>query len=140
MKIINSEWFSGLKSNTKELFFLELLTNTLSGDIENQLKILQLKQFSQVQLSKRAELWRMVGINELKTGRSAEQVKRFFAESLKLNPNDLKTRSLVWSLHGGHWLALALVNLWYLLLRPKKKTASLNNSKSERLQVLLGHK
>jgi hypothetical protein len=140
MKILHLEWFTELKSNTKELFFLDLLTNTLTGDTESQLKILQHKQFAGIRSSKQAELWRMVGIDALRAGRNSKQVKYFLEESLKLNPNDPKTLSLLQSLHAGRWLALTLVNLWHLFLRLKKRTVGSSNSQSERLQVLLGHK
>ena len=52
MKILNSEWFDRLSLNTKNLFFLDLLTNVLSGDIENQKLILQSEQFSELPESK----------------------------------------------------------------------------------------
>jgi hypothetical protein len=140
LKILNADWFCELTQHTRELFFLDLLTNTLTGEPEKQNQILRHEQFSNVQPSKQAELWRMVGIDSLKTGCDSAQVKYFLEESLKLNPRDTKTRLIILSLWVSRWLALTLVQFWHLLLELKKKTGARNRSKSERLQVLLGHK
>ena len=76
MKILNSEWFDRLSLNTKNLFFLDLLTNVLSGDIENQKLVLQSEQFSELPESSRAELWRMAGINMLQTSQDLSRQNR----------------------------------------------------------------
>jgi glycosyltransferase involved in cell wall biosynthesis len=140
LKILNSDWFCGLTHYTKELFFLEFLTETLTGDPEKQTQVLLHPQIFQVQAAKRAELWRMVGIDSLKTGSHSAQVRYFFEESVKLNPRDSKTRLMIVSLRVGRWLALILVHAWQLLLELRKKARLQGPSKSERLQMLLGHK
>ncbi len=140
LKIINTEWFNRLSLATREMFFLDSLTRALSGDTEKQLQILQNRQFAGISPFKQADLWRMVGIDALKNGCDSAQVSVFFQESLKLNPADSKTRILSRSLSVGRPVALALVNVWYLLLGAGKRMSSARDSRSLRLQKLLGIK
>lgn len=137
MKILNSEWFDRLSLNTKNLFFLDLLTSTLSGDIERQNLVLQSEQFSELPLSSRADLWRMVGIDMLQNSDDCEQAKSCFLKSRDLNPHDCKTHLLLWSLSLGKKPTLTFINLWRSLLRFGHKVATDNNSHVEHLQKLL---
>jgi glycosyltransferase involved in cell wall biosynthesis len=137
-KIMNSEWFTRLSLPTREFFFLDLLTNTLSGDSRRQWDILQMKQFAQLSPSRRADLWRMVGIDALNNGCDMKQVKSYFTESLHHNSNDHKTQLLLRSVSIGRPFALALVSLWHVLLATRKKLESIGNTRSEHLQRLLG--
>lgn len=140
MKIMNADWFPRLTLATRELFFLDLLTKTLAGDSARQKQILESPQFAGISSYKQADLWRMVGIDALKNGCDSTQVRSYLQESLKRNPADRKTRSLLGALGMGHSAAMALVNLWYLLLGTRKKMAAMRDSRTERLQKLLGIK
>jgi glycosyltransferase involved in cell wall biosynthesis len=138
MKIMNAEWFGRLSPATQELFFLDLLTVTLSGDSVSQQQILQSPQFAGMAVSKRADLWRMVGIDALKNGGDPAEVRSYLEESLKLNPSDRKTRILISTLSVGRPVALAFVTAWHRFLQIVKKAASVGDSRSVRLQKLLG--
>jgi glycosyltransferase involved in cell wall biosynthesis len=138
LKILNSEWFEILTLTTRQLFFLDLLTGALSGDLERQQDILHSEQFVKLPVSERANLWRMAGIDVLKNSRDSDQAKKFFLQSCNLNSSDRKTRLLLWSLGFGRSFALMFVNIWQLLLYFGKKIAFNGNSQSERLQKLLG--
>lgn len=138
MKIINSEWFTNLSLTTRELFFLDLLTNILSGDSKRQRDVLQTEQFAELSPSKRADLWRMVGIDELNNGRELNQVKSCFIESLQHNSNDHKTQLLLRGISVSRPFALGLVGLWHAFLVTRKKLTSIGHRRSEYLQKLLG--
>jgi glycosyltransferase involved in cell wall biosynthesis len=138
MKIMNAEWFDRLSSGTQELFFLDLLTNTLAGDSASQQQILQSARFAGIAVSKRADLWRMVGIDALKNGTDPVEVQSYLEESLKLKPADYKTRTLISTLRFSRPMTLMLVNLWHKFLQILKKGTSLGDSRSVRLQKLLG--
>ena len=138
MKIMNAEWFGRLASATQELFFLDLLTVTLSGDSASQQQILQTPQFAQIAASKRADLWRMVGIDALKDGGDPDKVRCYLEESLKLNPSDRKTKTLISTLSISRPVTLMLVNLWHGCLLIVKKATALGDSHTVRLQKLLG--
>jgi len=138
MKIMNAEWFVRLSPATQELFFLDLLTVTLSGDSVSQQEILHSPQFGGMAPSKRADLWRMVGIDALKNGEDPAAVKSYLAESLRLNPSDRKTGLLLSTLSIGRPVALAFVTAWHGFLQVAKKATSVGDSRSGRLQKLLG--
>ena len=138
MKIMNAEWFGRLSPATRELFFLDLLTVTLSGDSVSQGQILQSPKFAGMAASKRADLWRMVGIDVLKNGGDPAEVRSYLEESLKLNPSDRKTRILISTLRVGRPVALAFVTAWHGFLQVAKKAASVGDARSVRLQKLLG--
>ena len=140
MKIMNAEWFDGLSSATRELFFIDLLTNVFAGDPEKQQQILRSPQFSGISVAKQADLWRMAGIDALKNGSDSAQVKYYLQEALKRNPSDQKTKSLLSCLRIGRSAALLMVNLWQMYLQMAKKAASVGDSRSARLQKLLGLK
>jgi hypothetical protein len=140
MKIMNAGWFGRLSPDTQELFFLDLLTVTLSGDSVSQQQILQSPQFAGMAASKRADLWRMVGIDALKNGGDPVEVKSCLEESLKLNPSDRKSRTLVSAMRVSRPVALMLVNLWHRFLQLVKRAASVGDSRSAHLQKLLGLK
>jgi hypothetical protein len=140
MKIMNAGWFGRLSPDTQELFFLDLLTVTLSGDSVSQQQILQSPQFAGMAASKRADLWRMVGIDALKNGGDPVEVKSCLEESLKLNPSDRKSRTLVSAMRFSRPVALMLVNLWHRFLQLAKRAASVGDSRSAHLQKLLGLK
>jgi glycosyltransferase involved in cell wall biosynthesis len=140
IKIMQSEWFHELASSTKEWFFLDLLINIFSGDREKQQQILQSDQFAEIHSSKRADLWRMVGIDALKTGCDSAQVKYYLQESLKLDSDNYKTLIFLWCLSIRRSAALALVNLWQFLLQMRRKAASIGDSRQDHLQELLGLK
>ena len=138
MKIMNAEWFGRLSPATQELFFLDLLTNTLSGDPASQQQILQSPQFAGIAVSKQADLWRRVGIDALKNGGDPVEVKSYLEESLKLNPSDRKTRALISTVSISRPVALMMVNLWHGFLQILTKATSLGDSRTVRLQKLLG--
>ena len=139
-KIMNAEWFSGLSVETREWFFFDLLTNVLSGDAVRQRQILESSQFGGISYVKRADFWRMVGIDALNHAAGSAEVTYFLEQSHKLNPGDRKTGSLLWSLRLGRMWALALVRVWRVKLAIEKKVASLRDSRTEHLQKLLGIK
>lgn len=138
MKIMNSEWFGRLSQLTKRLFFLDLLTNAVSGDFESQISILQSEQFSQLPTHIRADLWRLVGIDCLKNSHNLERAKLCIKKSFELNPKDRKTRFILWSLMFGRLPVLASIDLWHLILQLRKKLAMVGNPRSEHLQKMLG--
>lgn len=140
MKIMNASWFGSLTMDTRQLFFLDLVTKTLSGDSQKQEQILRSQQASEISLAKQADLWRMVGIDALKGGCDVSQVRYYFQESLKRNANDRKTGILLRALNIGVPIALALVNAWHLIYGSRRLLASLGNSRTERLQKMLGIK
>lgn len=139
-KIMNAEWFDELSLETRQWFFFDLLTNILSGDVSKQRQILESKQFSGISFVKRADFWRMVGIDALNSGCSSPEVTYFLEESQKINPNDRKTRSLLWALGVGRLWALILVQLWRVNLAMGRKISSLRGSRTQHLQKLLGIK
>ena len=138
MKIMSSDWFGRLSIDTREAFFFDLLTHALSGNPEKQRQVLLSMEFEGVSKRKRADLWRLVGIDALMTSRSVDLARDFLVQSLRLNASDQKTRFLLWSLGFGNFFALMLIQFWHLILRLKKKMANTSNSQSERLQKLLG--
>lgn len=138
MKILNSDWFSRLSESTKELFFHELLTEALSGDIEGQCQVLNGEQFGQLPFYKRAEMWRMVGIDVIVTTRRADRTKPFLSKSLEINPQDRKSLFMLWSLKFGVSFALFVIRMWRTFLGYRKKIRTEGNPHSERLQKLLG--
>lgn len=138
MKIMNSDWFGRLSLNTRELFFLDLLTNALTGDAEMQAQVLKSEQFAGISATKRADLWRLVGIDILKNSRNSDIARSYFFKSLSLNAGDWKTRSLLWSLGFGSTFALTFIKIWHFLLHFGKRISSSGNSHSKRLQEMLG--
>src|SRR5262249_10353292 len=140
MKIMNSEWFHDLSLETKGFFFLDLLTVTLSGDIARQKQILQSEQLGELPSSKRANLWRMVGVDAMRNGGYTSRGRCFSQQSVKLNPADRKTNALLRCLPAGRWVSMSFVSLWYLLLKIRKKMSSIGDSRVSRLQKLLGLK
>lgn len=140
LKIMNSEWFNTLSLETRDLFFLDLLTDALSGDIERQQSVLISEQFSELSSAKRADLWRIVGIDVLKNDHNSDQAQSFFLKAQDINPNDLKTQFLLRLLRLGRPLALAFIDLWRWLLLIGNKMIAVRNSRSEHLQKLLGTK
>jgi len=135
MKILNSKWFYDLSPNTRELFFFDLLTVLLSGDMERQNVILHSNQFASISSSKQADFWRRVGIDALQSGCSSDQVRYYFLESRKLNPGDPKTWVLLKGLKVGRPIVLTFLNIWHWLLMIRKKITG--RSGSGRLQRLL---
>jgi glycosyltransferase involved in cell wall biosynthesis len=138
MKIMNSNWFGRLSMNTREMFFFDLLTNALTGDVEMQTQVLKSEQFAGISTIKRADLWRLVGIDILKNSRNSSLARTCFSQSLNLNDGDRKTRSLLWSLRLGSSPALMFIKLWHFILHFREKVTSSRNSPSERLQKMLG--
>jgi glycosyltransferase involved in cell wall biosynthesis len=138
LKIMNAEWFGRLSQQTRGLFFLELLTVTLSGDFEKQSSILESRQFAQLPASKRADLWRLVGVDCLKNSQDLDRAKLCLKKAFELNPGDRKTRFLHWSLMFGKLPALASIELWHSILQLRKKLDAVENTPSEHLQKLLG--
>lgn len=138
MKILNSSWFDSLSVHTRELFFLDLLTIALSGDIEKQQQILKGHQFIKLPSYIRSAILRMVSIDALQTNHSSEIVKQFLLESNQINPSDNKTRFLLGCLKIGHLFTLMLVTLWRWFLQNRKKIVSISNPSTERLQKMLG--
>jgi glycosyltransferase involved in cell wall biosynthesis len=137
MKIFHSTWFDDLFIHTKELFFVDLLTNALSGDFEQQQKILDSEQYSSLPSDIQCKIWRMVGIDALQAGHSLEKVRQCLLKSNLINPDDNKTRFLLSSLRVGHTFTLLWVNIWRWLLKVIKKLNSPSNSKATYLQKLL---
>jgi glycosyltransferase involved in cell wall biosynthesis len=137
MKIFHSTWFDALFIHTKELFFIDLLTNALSGKIEQQQKILDSEQFSSLPSDIQSNIWRMVGIDVLQTGHSLDDVRQCLLKSNLINPDDKKTRFLLSSLGFGHTFTLLWVNLWRGWLKVINKLNLQSNTKAIYLQKLL---
>lgn len=137
MKIFHSAWFDTLYTHTKELFFIDLMTKALTGDIEQQQKILDSEQYSSLPSDIRGRIWRMVGIDALQSGHSVEKVRQFLLNSNLINPEDNKTKFLLSSLRIGYTFTLMWVNVWRWSLNIIKRLNSQSNSKSIYLQKLL---
>ena len=140
LKVMNSPWFNDLSLETRSFFFSDLMVNIISGDAEAQTKILVSDQFSRMPAYFRANLWRTVGINVLQSEQNGDVAKRYFYESLKINPDDRKTRFLIWSLRIGRSFTLSFISLWQDVLRIMKSLTSDRSSQSRRLQKLFGFK
>ena len=138
LKVMNSDWFNDLSLYTREFFFTDLLVNIISGDAETQNSILASHPFSKLPAYVRSNLWRTVGINILQCQRNEESAKQYFHESLNINPEDRKTRLLIWSLGVGHSFTLGLINLWHRSRHWTKLLTSARYSQSRRLQKLFG--
>lgn len=138
MKILNSEWFNTLSYATKELFFLDLLTNALSGDMEKQKNILGSEKFLALPASIRSFLWRSAGIDMLQNNQNYDDARTCFQESLIIKSDDLKTRLLLLSLGFGRPFVLLSINSWRLILHVRTRLLSSDYSRSLRLQKLLG--
>lgn len=138
LKVMNSDWFNDLSLYTREFFFTDLLVNIISGDAETQASILASQPFSRLPAYVRSNLWRTVGINILQRQRNEDIAKPYFRESLRINPEDRKTRFVIWSLGVGHSFTLGLINLWQRSQHWVKRITSARYSQSKRLQKLLG--
>ena len=138
LKVMNSDWFNDLSLYTREFFFTDLLVNIISGDAKTQTSILASTQFSKLPAYVRSNLWRTVGINVLQCERNEDLAKRYFDESLKINPEDRKTKLLIWSLGVGHSFTLGLINTWHRSRHLMKRLTSAHYSQSRRLQKLFG--
>jgi glycosyltransferase involved in cell wall biosynthesis len=138
MKILQSEWFNDLSSATKEQFFLDLLTNALSGDWQEQKNILEHRNFLLLPAVTRSFLWRSTGIDILQNKRDIDLVQLCLQESLRIKPDDRKTLLLKSVLDFGRPAALMFVKLWRFLGQVKSRLNVSGRSQKRRLQKMLG--
>ena len=138
MKVMNSDWFGDISVPTQELFFLNLLTDTFSGNLEQQQKVLSSEQFENLPTAVRSTILRMVSIDIIQTGRSSDIAKKILIDASQLNPADTKTRFILESLKIGYFFTLTLVKLWRWSLQILKNLANRNYSRTKQLQKMLG--
>jgi glycosyltransferase involved in cell wall biosynthesis len=138
MKIMNSDWFSALSLPTRELFFLDLLTGALSGDIESQKHVLGGEKFLDMPASVKSFLWRSVAIDILQNDQNIDHARNCLRESLDIKPDSFKTRFLLWGLGLGRPCVLPVIKLWRVFLQAKKRFVRPDRSQAMRLQKLLG--
>ncbi len=138
MKILNAEWFDTLSLETKQLFFLDLLTSALSGNMERQKYILGNEKFLSLPVSVRSFLWRSVGIDILQSSQNIDEARSCFQESLNSKSDDRKTRFLLSGLSFGRPFVMTFIKLWRLLLQIRKRFDNSDHTQSPRLQKLLG--
>lgn len=138
LKVMKAEWFNGLSESTREHFFLDLLEKIEWEDVDTEEAILTSEQLSRLPKHVQANLWRIVGIRILETPHDKKVVGHFLAESLKLNPQDRKTRFVNWSLSIGHGFALAVTRVWQQSLNIVRKRPTPRYLRAKRLQKLFG--
>jgi glycosyltransferase involved in cell wall biosynthesis len=138
MKIFNSDWFEELSLTTKERFLFDLLTRALSGDAEKQKHVLESNRCGGLPASVRSFLWRSVGTDILQNDPHIDRARSCFEESLRIEPDSVKTRLLLWGASFGRPFVLVAVKLWRLVLRIRRGFVQPDPSASLRLQRLLG--
>jgi len=138
MKILNSDWFSSLALATKESFFLDLLINTLSGDVEKQKIVLSNAHFQKLPASIKSALWRSAGIDMVRSGHELELVRSCFQEALNLDPGNFRSRLLLWTVGLGRLYVMGLIKLWLLSVQIRQRFSFSRSAQSLRLQKLLG--
>lgn len=139
-KVMNSTWFDNLSVQTRQDFFLELLTNILSGNAEMQTAILKSQQVSALPADVRSYLWRMAGIDVLQNNADVSHAVFYFLESIKNNPNDRKTRFVLWASRVGRPFVLGFIKIWRWTLQRGHRPSSEAHSKSLQLQKIFGLK
>jgi hypothetical protein len=140
LKIMNSGWFNELSTETRSQFFLDLLTNALSGDAERQHAVLRSEQCAELPFARQADLWRIAGIDVLKNSRNSDEARLFVVRSRELDRADHKTWVLLRLLGLGAPLALAVVSIWHRLVLARGRMGAMRNGRSAQLQKLLGAK
>jgi glycosyltransferase involved in cell wall biosynthesis len=138
MKVLDSEWFDALSLTTKQVFFLNLLTDVMSGEIEKQKSILQNEKFLAIPASVKSFLWRSIGIDALQTNHDVDFARHCFQESLSIRSSDRKTRLLLSGLTFGRPFVLIFVKLWRLFLQVKNRFSVSDRAQTQRLQKFLG--
>jgi glycosyltransferase involved in cell wall biosynthesis len=138
MKILNSDWFPTLSLATKESFFLDLLINTLSGDIEKQKNVLGNEHFQKLPAPIKSALWRSAGIDMVRSGHELELVRSCFQEALNLDPGSFRSQLLLWGVRLGRPFVMGIIKLWLLTVQIRQRFSFSKSDQSVRLQKLLG--
>jgi glycosyltransferase involved in cell wall biosynthesis len=112
LKVMTSSWFDDLSVETRKHFFHLLLVGLLSEDVEKQQEILCSEAFLSLPDMARGESYRMVASDHLQHRKEIAFSRVCLEEALRCNPQDQKSRLLLWLLDTHPVVCFAATSLW----------------------------
>lgn len=115
LKLMNSEWFSKLREETRKIFFHDLLIGLLDNNTDQQLAVIQGHSFQTLLSTSRSDLLRLVASNHIYNRRQFNFALWCIDQSLVLQPKNTKARFLAYLAHLSPRLATLGLWAWHIL-------------------------
>jgi glycosyltransferase involved in cell wall biosynthesis len=114
-KVMTSNRFQCLPSNSKEKFFLQFLLIDLGGQMEDQARIFSDPTFRSMNINQKGRIMRLVAGEYLSNQIGADFAKSLLFEARRLNPLDIKTHILAVLINMSPAIVVMLKNTWQKL-------------------------
>ena len=139
LKVMNADWFQGLSLGTRREFFYYLLIGLLGNDPEQQ-SILKVPAFQALPVGIQADLLRLVATNHLIERRETEFAIDCLRQSLRLQPNNRKSRVLIQLANMSPSLVKAFLSAWQVGHRAYTRIHTLGQRRPKSVPVALAPK
>jgi glycosyltransferase involved in cell wall biosynthesis len=121
LKIMNAEWFDSLTIETRIAFLRNLLMTLANGQPEQQMAIADAAAFRRIPIQVQGQILRQSATRYIADGTDPDSAAMLLTEACSRNPEDMRTRVLLWLQARWPGLLGLLVGGWRIVQMVRRR-------------------